>query len=368
MTIVIYNIKRVFLNKKSIVLMLVLPISLMIMQVNSVSGDNRATVGVVWGESTELTETFKDCLESQYDVVALSEDTVSDDVINMHVDCAIVVPEGFTDDVINGRLPAIDLYILQESNISIPVKYYIGSFIEASNSLGSSCKGDKKLFFKGLAEYVTGKMRVEYEKFDSSAAEIDLASRSLGFLALGLMFFMGLSTTLILRDKEQNVYSRIMTTPVSPMQYTLANLASFAILGLLQLIVLFAVMIYYLNVKFGPYVWLVFAICYLFSISSMSIGILLSSMSRNMAQVNALTSLLNVPMLMLSGCFIPLEYMPPVIRAIAKFMPTNWFMVAVNDVMYGKDILDILPYILFLIGFIALLTIITFTYRKAKRT
>ena len=327
----------------SIVLMLVLPVALMIMQINSVSDGNRAKVGVVWGESSELTETFKNCLESQYDVVALSEATVADEVIDMHVDCAIVVPAGFTNNVIAGRHPTIDLFILQESNISIPVKYYIGSFIEASNSLGSSCEGDKILFYKGLAEYVTGKMHIEYEKFDSSAAEIDLASRSLGFLALGLMFFMGLSTTLILRDKEQNVYSRIMTTPVSPMQYTLANLFSFAILGLLQLIILFTVMIYYLNVKFGPNVWLVFTICYLFSISSMSIGILLSSTSKNMAQVNALTSLLNVPMLMLGGCFIPLEYMPPVIRAIAKFMPTNWFMVAVNDAMYGKDILDILP-------------------------
>lgn len=368
MTIFKYNIKRIFLNKMSVVLMLVLPITLMIMQINSVSGDNRATVGVVWGESTEFTKTFKDCLESQYAVVALSEDTVSDDVVNMHVDCAIVVPEGFTDSVIEGRRPPLDLYILQESNISIPVKYYIGSFIEAANSLGSSCAGDKKLFFKGLAEYASGKMRVEYEKFDSSAAEIDLASRSLGFLALSLMFFMGLSTTLILRDKEQNVYSRIMTTPISPRQYTLANLASFAALGLLQLIVLFSVMIYYLKINFGPNVWLVFIVCYLFSISSMSIGILLSSLSKSMAQVNAFTSLLNVPMLMLGGCFIPLEYMPPVVRAVAKFLPTNWFMVAVNDVMYGKSTFDILPYILLLIGFIAFLTIVTSTYRKVKRT
>lgn len=368
MTIFKYNIKRIFLNKMSIVLMLVLPVLLMIMQINSVSGDNRATVGVVWGEFTEYTEIFADCIESQYDIVEIVEDDVSDEVINMRVDCAIVVPKGFTNDVINGKSPTIDLYILQESNVSIPVKYYIGSFIEASNSLGSSCEGDEELFYKGLSEYVNGKMSVDYKKFDSSAEEIDLASRSLGFLALGLMFFMGISTTLILRDKEQNVYSRIMTTPVSPMQYTLANLASFAFLGLLQLIVLFTIMIYGLNVKFGDNVLLVFAICYLFSISSMAIGILLSSLSRSMAQVNSLTSLLNVPLLMLGGCFIPLEYMPPVMRTIAKFLPTNWFMVAVNDVMYGKDFFDVLPYMLLLVGFIVLLTVITFTYRKVKRT
>ena len=364
MTLFLNNIKRKYREKTSLVLIVLLPVLLMVLQINAVSIEVKATVGVAWEESNEYTRIFKECLESQYELIDIKKEDASKEVINMNVDCAFVVYEGFTSAVIEGKEPSVDMYILQESNISVLVKYYIGSFIEASNALGKACKGNEEVFYKGLNEYVDGKMKLEYKNFDSKTQDSELASRSLGFLALGLMYFMGLSTSMILTDRKQHIYDKILASPATAAQYTIANLTSYAVLGLLQLAVLFPIMSYGLNVKFGDNVCLIFLICYLFSITNMAMGIFFSSVCKDMAQVNACTALVNMPLLMLGGCFFPIQYMPTVIQRIAKFLPTNWFMVSVDSVLNGKGITEVYPYILLLVGFSVVVTGITFTIRK----
>ena len=71
------------------------------------------------------------------------------------------------------------------------------------------------------------------------------------------------------------------------------------------------------------------------SMTFISIGYVIASYARTEESANALTSIVQFPLMFLSGIFFPIEIMPEVLQPVASLMPLTYLGDALRQVMVG---------------------------------
>jgi ABC-2 type transport system permease protein len=71
------------------------------------------------------------------------------------------------------------------------------------------------------------------------------------------------------------------------------------------------------------------------AVTFVSIGYVIASFARTEESANGMTSIVQFPLMFLSGIFFPLEIMPDWLRSIATFMPLTYLGDALRQVMVG---------------------------------
>ena len=168
MVIVKNNLKRIFKSKMNVAFFILLPVMLMYMMVQMQMASNTYKVAVVYYDQTEL---------SQYDY-------------------AIVIPKGLMESAEAGKDVQIEGYGIMESNVSVPVKYMLRSYLSSAIVLGE-LKADKADYLDMLKEYEEGK--VVYEIKDISDKEATIKSNfvlALGISVMCILLLLTFSTTL----------------------------------------------------------------------------------------------------------------------------------------------------------------------------
>ena len=81
-------------------------------------------------------------------------------------------------------------------------------------------------------------------------------------------------------------------------------------------------------------IWLLIIEVVLFIITSLSLGILISTVANNQqtALMISLMALL-LPTILLSGFIFPIESMPEVLQWISHIIPAKWFIIIIKDIM-----------------------------------
>ncbi len=64
-----------------------------------------------------------------------------------------------------------------------------------------------------------------------------------------------------------------------------------------------------------------------------ALGIMISSLTRTLAQANSISPVIVISMAMLGGCYWPLEITPPLMQSLAKALPTAWMMQGLTDLI-----------------------------------
>jgi len=106
-----------------------------------------------------------------------------------------------------------------------------------------------------------------------------------------------------------------------------------------------------------PFLWLLMAESTLFTITSLSLGILISNSAKTQ-QTAMFTSMMSLflPTLLFSGFLFPIENMPVPLQIISNVVPSKWFYIIVKDVMIkGLGFGAVWPETLILMGMTAIL-------------
>ncbi len=366
-------LRRIFGKGVNIICMIVVPIVLNIVMIALTTQEVQYNVGIVDKDNTRFTKAFVEQIEEKYNykIVQLKEDEVNSAVINKDVDCALEFTKGLTDEIIHGKDVEAKFYALSDSNGSEPLQMNIESFMSAMKQIGKACNEDEEVFYKGVESYNKDSYHLVYKTSDSSTSEdVQRAVSSLGYVAIGMVFLMTFSTMLILQDKVKGVFDRLNTTPLSRLSYYTQHLLSYFVVALIQIVVMVDMLPNLVDVKFGNTVTQQLEViigCSAFAIVCIAIGITVSRFSKNTMVAGSFISLINIPMLMLGGCFWPREIMPKAVQSVGNFMPTTWFLKASESILYGDAISDCIQPIMYLFALSALLIVITFAVRTEKQ-
>lgn len=369
MTVLSTNLKRIFCKKVNIIFMLIIPLAVNIFVVSLSTQVARYNLGIVDNDRTQFTEEFISMLENQGKVTVMkSSDDIHNLLINRKIDCVFEIDAGFTKELIEGNEPKIKSYALDDTNQSAPIETSVSSYLAAMKNIAAVSDKNEAAFYEGLKEYKKSKYQVKYMNFSSNYKEdIRTASSSLGYLAFAMLLLVTFSTSLLLDDRLKGIYNRTMLTPVSQSAYYVQHLLSYFIIAVIQVIVLITVLPKVSNVRYGStpdVVIRLIVVCCIFALVCISIGLFINLFSKNTLTAGALSTLIDIPMIMVSGCLWPKELMPDFLQKIGSFMPTAWFLSASESILNGQNFWDFKNEILYMLAFVIVISSIALAIRS----
>ena len=181
----------------------------------------------------------------------------------------------------------------------------------------------------------------------------DLKSRSFfvpGVIALLLTLISLILTSFsIVREWEVGTMEQLIVTPLRPTELIAGKTLPFFLVGLIDLILIFLVGTLWFRIPFrGNIVLLAFA-AVLYLINALSVGILISTISRTLQQALMGVMFFFMPAMLFSGFVFPIYNIPLVMRWIAYINPLTYFLVIVRGIfLKGVGITVLWPQLLFL--------------------
>jgi ABC-2 type transport system permease protein len=164
-----------------------------------------------------------------------------------------------------------------------------------------------------------------------------------GMAVIFAMFFIMAGTSSLVVERERGTLSRLMTAPVSKGMIMSGKLLGVYISAVLQ----FAIMVlfgqYLLGVDWGvePLGLILMILAFTFSITGL--GILVASMVRTSGQIDAVSTVLIMPLAGLGGAMWPLEIVPQWMQQLAAFLPSGLAMSGFHDIITrGLGLQDVL--------------------------
>ncbi len=151
-----------------------------------------------------------------------------------------------------------------------------------------------------------------------------------------------LTAQAIVREREIGTLEQIMVTPIHSWELMVGKTLPFALVGLFDVIMIALIGVFWFEVPLrgNPLVLLAGAV--LFLMSSVAIGLFISTICTTQQQAQISTFFFSMPAFTLSGFAFPIENMPEWIQYLTYANPLRYFLVIVRGVFLKANGLDIL--------------------------
>lgn len=151
-----------------------------------------------------------------------------------------------------------------------------------------------------------------------------------------------LTAQAIVREREIGTLEQIMVTPIQSWELMLGKTLPFALIGLLDVIMIALIGVFWFEIPFrgNPLILLLGNI--LFLLSSVGIGLFISTISSTQQQAQISTFFFMIPAFILSGFAFPLENMPEWLQYITYINPLRYFIIVIRGVFLKGIGLEIL--------------------------
>ncbi|MDR3716411.1 MAG: ABC transporter permease [Puia sp.] len=156
-----------------------------------------------------------------------------------------------------------------------------------------------------------------------------------GVMALVLMLVCAMMTSIsIVKEKEMGTMEVILVSPLKPFRIVIAKTIPYLFVSMVNIVSILLLSVYALDVPIVGNVWLLMAESILFTITSLSLGLLISNTAKTQ-QTAMFTSMMSLflPTLLFSGFLFPVENMPVPLQVISNVVPAKWYYIIVKSVM-----------------------------------
>lgn len=343
--------------------------------VGSGGGPSKIPVGIADHDKTPLTEAILSELASlgAYSVSEMTEDEIKSSIREGSLEVGYVFPDGFQEALEGPEPLPVQVLSLSTSKVAMTIgtaiEKVVGDHVlssavasiaeETAYSMGLGAGIDPQAVaaeaLSDLNESPT--LSVLFEPVVRQAATDEGSNMSRSHFSTGIFLMFTMFTVIfqagdILQERHDGTWGRVLTTPVSRGSILGGKILGAYVVGFFQVSVLFLAGRFLFGINYGPRPLLVAAILAVFLLCATGLGILLSTVVRTVAQLQALTPIVVTATCMLGGCYWPLEIVPETMQTIGKFTPQAWAMMALDEIVSrGAGMPDILLPMAVLAGF-----------------
>ena len=286
--------------------------------------------------SRELRERFSG--SQRFDIVALpqNETEVQDVLDQSRAEAVVRVLPNFERDVRRGRPTAVQVLLDgTNSNTASLVASYAAGIVAGFSSAVSTETQNARLLTRSpgtpanlSVPQVTPRTRVWFNP--------DLHSRNYfvpGVVA-NIIFLVTLMLTAlaIVREKEIGTMEQLMVTPLRPIELMLGKTLPFAVVGLVDVVLITAVALFVFRIPFRGNPLLLLLCSTLFLMTSLGAGLFLSTISHTQQQAMMANFFFSTPAFMLSGFAFPIRNMPVVVQYLTYLNPLRYFIDIVRGI------------------------------------
>ncbi len=134
------------------------------------------------------------------------------------------------------------------------------------------------------------------------------------------------SSMTVVREREAGTLEQIMVTPTRPMELMLGKLIPNILLLLVVTVIILSLGVFFFGVPFMGNIWLFMALAFLFIISGLGLGLMISSIAKTQRQAQQMSVVLMLFSMLLTGVIYPRGPMPVVAQAIGSLIPVTYFI------------------------------------------
>ena len=147
-----------------------------------------------------------------------------------------------------------------------------------------------------------------------------------------LFLTIQLTAVAVVRERERGTMEQLAVTPLTSAELMIGKLAPFVVIALLNTVEIVIVGVLIFNVPINGSLVLLFALSALFLMTTLSIGLLISTIARTQREAQMNSMLITLPALFLSGFFFPIAAMPKLLQYISYAIPLRYFLIIARSI------------------------------------
>jgi ABC-2 type transport system permease protein len=156
-----------------------------------------------------------------------------------------------------------------------------------------------------------------------------------GLIAVILSLISTLLTSIaIVREKETGTMEQLLVSPIRPGQMILGKVIPYTVIGFIDGILILVVGCLWFDVPIKGSLALVLLMMFVYTVSGISLGILISTITRTQAvAMLAAVTLTVLPIIMMSGFVFPIASMPRIFQYVSAIIPATYFLQIIRGVV-----------------------------------
>jgi ABC-2 type transport system permease protein len=164
-----------------------------------------------------------------------------------------------------------------------------------------------------------------------------------GIVAILVMVTAFILTSIaIIREKEDGTMEQLIVTPLKSYEFIIGKTIPYIIIALAQMSAVIVVAIFWFRIPLNGSILLLFFATCLFLLSTLGIGLFISTISSTKQQAMMTSFFFIMPFFMLSGFVFPINNMPEVVQWLTYLNPLRFFLVILRGIFLKGVGLDVL--------------------------
>ncbi|MEA2606206.1 MAG: type transport system permease protein, partial [Chloroflexota bacterium] len=139
----------------------------------------------------------------------------------------------------------------------------------------------------------------------------------------------------LVADREKLILKRLAATPLRRWQLVGSNVLMRVLIAFIQAVIIVAVGTVAFGVEVTGSLLLVAGFVTLGAMAFLALGYVIASFAKTEDSANGMTSMIQFPMMFLSGAFFQIDAMPAPLQAVARIIPLTYLADALRQVMVG---------------------------------
>jgi len=304
-------------------------------------GNETTAIGVVDHDEEMMASETVDFIKDQDNMTyhEITSDEADSRLADGSVEVVVTLEKGYSDSIIEKNPNYIELTSIIGESVTSTIKSNLYPFVDRLVMMAEANDGDEDAFTAMLDRYQDNSFSMNVVSEDTSGGAITIAS--VGFLLLVMMFSACNLSEIILEEKENRTYFRLLSTPITARKYIASNMVVNTIIMGIQVIIMLCTLSFIFNIDMGMPFWQVFAVLWLFSLVAVGVSLVIIAYSNTRSTASGLSNLVILPTIMVSGGFWPVEIMPDFLQKISEFLPQRWTLDTLERLFEGDTISDL---------------------------
>ena len=365
------ELTQIVRDPRSLIIALMLPVMMLFLYGYGISSDiNEIRLGVVdWSHTPESRDFIGSLTRSGYFNQVFSSDrygNLGEAMDASRIRVGIVIPPDFARNLITGRRAPVQVLIDgSDPNTASVAQGYLSSIVQTYNSKVKLQMASGS----GAGAHPTGvppidlRIRVWYNE----------ELRSVNFIVPGLIAVILMATSALLtsgaiaRERERGTIEQIVASPLRGYELVIGKILAYTVISFIDVVLVVLIGTLWFGAPLRGSLWLLGGCSVLFLMSSLGIGLFISSIipTQATAMIGAVIATL-MPSVLLSGFYFPIASMPAPVQIITSIVPARYFMVIVRGIfLKGSGFSDLWPQIVPLAGLgLLLMSLSVLAFRK----
>jgi ABC-2 type transport system permease protein len=252
---------------------------------------------------------------------------------------ALVIEHGFAEKLRSGRTAAAQVLLDgSDSNTAGIIGGYLGRLAIAYNT---RLQADYAARHSGIPPRI-GRVELVTRAWFNSNLESPPFYVPAVITNILFVITMLLSSLAIVREKEIGTIEQVIVTPIRKGEFILGKTLPFVLIGYIDVALISLVGALVFNVPVRGSLWLLFLATTLFLMSSLGMGLLISTVSQTQQQAMMTAFFIIFPAMLLSGFAFPIENMPLPVQWLTLLNPLRYYMVIIRGIFLKGVGIDII--------------------------